>query len=177
MYRLFCESADQAESSGWDILKPLRADLEACYTNWYVPNLAIAWGKFVEPQGPTRLLAKWRIDRVPNQQEFYDNHVRSRLDEADNRKAFVIISDAFRYEAAQELTQELNGKYRFEATLTSQLGRAALLHGAGHGEPPAAQGPGLQAERRRARGRQAHLLHRRAERDPGGLRRDGLQGW
>ena len=39
-----------------------------------------------------------------------------------NRRAFVIISDAFRYEAAQELTTELNGKYRFEATLSSQLG-------------------------------------------------------
>jgi hypothetical protein len=39
-----------------------------------------------------------------------------------NRRAFVIISDAFRYEAAQELTAELNGKYRFEATLSSQLG-------------------------------------------------------
>ena len=44
------------------------------------------------------------------------------VDEADNRRAFVIISDAFRYEAAQELTTELNGKYRFEATLSSQLG-------------------------------------------------------
>ena len=48
--------------------------------------------------------------------------MRPRLDEADNRRAFVIISDAFRYEAAQELAAELNGKYRFEATLTSQLG-------------------------------------------------------
>ena len=37
-------------------------------------------------------------------------------------RSFVIISDAFRYEAAQELTTELNGKYRFEATLSSQLG-------------------------------------------------------
>ena len=122
LYRQFCEAADQAESSGWDILKPLRADLEACYTNWFVPRLALAWGKFVDPQGATGLLAKWQIERVPNQQEFYERHVRPRLDEADNRKAFVIISDAFRYEAAQELTQELNGKYRFEATLTSQLG-------------------------------------------------------
>ncbi len=41
---------------------------------------------------------------------------------AENRRAFVIISDAFRYEAAQELTSELNGKYRFEAELRSQLG-------------------------------------------------------
>ena len=48
--------------------------------------------------------------------------MRPWLEEAENRRAFVIISDAFRYEAAQELTQELNGKYRFEATLTSQLG-------------------------------------------------------
>src|ERR1700720_2528088 len=39
-----------------------------------------------------------------------------------NRRAFVIISDAFRYEAAQELTAELNGKYRFGAVLSSQLG-------------------------------------------------------
>src|SRR5262249_56538593 len=49
-------------------------------------------------------------------------HVRPRLDEAENRRAFVVISDAFRYEAAQELVRELNGKYRFEATLSSQLG-------------------------------------------------------
>jgi uncharacterized protein (TIGR02687 family) len=48
--------------------------------------------------------------------------VRGWLEEADNRRAFVIISDAFRYEAAHELTAELNRKYRFEATLSSQLG-------------------------------------------------------
>ena len=48
--------------------------------------------------------------------------MRPWLEEGDNRRAFVIISDAFRYEAAQELATELNGKYRFEATLTSQLG-------------------------------------------------------
>ncbi|MCH7545269.1 MAG: BREX-1 system phosphatase PglZ type A, partial [Planctomycetes bacterium] len=44
------------------------------------------------------------------------------LGKADNRRMFVIISDAFRYEAAEELTRDLNGKYRFEATLSSQLG-------------------------------------------------------
>ena len=48
--------------------------------------------------------------------------MRPWLEEGDNRRAFVIISDAFRYEAAQELTTELNGKYRFEATLSSHLG-------------------------------------------------------
>ncbi len=120
LYRHFCEAADTAEAAGWGILKPLRADIEAHYVNWYLTNLALAWGKFIEPQGG--LLSKWQIDKVPNQHCFYDRNVRPWLEEGDNRRAFVIISDAFRYEAAQELTTELNGKYRFEATLSSQLG-------------------------------------------------------
>jgi uncharacterized protein (TIGR02687 family) len=120
LYRHFCEAADTAEDQGWNIVKPLRADLEARYVNWYLTNLALAWGKFIEPQGG--LLSKWQIDEVPNQQRFYERNVRPWLEEGDNRRAFVIISDAFRYEAAQELTTELNGRYRFEATLSSQLG-------------------------------------------------------
>jgi uncharacterized protein (TIGR02687 family) len=125
LYRHFCESADMAEAAGWSILKPLRADIEAHYVNWYLTNLALAWGKFIEPRqdsGSGGLLSKWQIEKVPNQYRFFDRNVRPWLDEGDNRRAFVIISDAFRYEAAQELTTELNGKYRFEATLSSQLG-------------------------------------------------------
>ena len=85
-------------------------------------RLALAWGKFVDPKGSIGLLSKWQIKSTPNQQQFYNEHVRPRLEEAENRKAYVVISDAFRYEAAQELAHELNGKYRFEATLSSQLG-------------------------------------------------------
>lgn len=121
-YRHFCEAADQAEAKGWNILKPLRDDIEACYANWFLPTLGMAWGKFVDPQGAIGLLSKWRLDNIPNQQQFFERHVRSRLNEAENRRSYVIISDAFRYEAAQELVQELNGKYRFAATLSSQLG-------------------------------------------------------
>lgn len=120
LYRHFCESADAAEEQGWNVLKPLRADIEKHYVNWYLVNLSLAWGKFIE--GPDGLLTKWQIDKIHNQYKFYDRHVKSWLDEGENRRAFVIISDAFRYEAAQELATELNGKYRFEATLSSQLG-------------------------------------------------------
>lgn len=122
LYRHFCEAADHAEAQGWNILKPLRELIEDCYANWHLPTLALAWGKFLDPQGLTQLLCKWQLEQIPNQQEFFNRQVRPRLEEAENRKAYVIISDAFRYEAAQELTQELNGTYRFEATLTSQLG-------------------------------------------------------
>jgi uncharacterized protein (TIGR02687 family) len=121
-YRHCCDAADTAESQQWDVLKTLREQVEAVYVRWYLTNLALAWGTFVDPAGSTGLLHHWQIDHVPNQHQFYQRHVRRRLEEAENRKVFVIISDAFRYEAAQELTQVLNGTYRFEADLTSQLG-------------------------------------------------------
>lgn len=120
LYRHFCEAADLVEANKYDVLKQMRPEFEKCYVNWYLTALAMAWGKFIEP--PAGLLGKWQIDKVPNQHAFYARNVRPWLEEADNRRAFVIISDAFRYEAAQELAAELNGKYRFEATLTSQLG-------------------------------------------------------
>ena len=64
LYRHFCGSADAAEGQGWNVVKPLRADIEAHYVNWYLTNLALSWGKFIEPQGG--LLSKWQIDKVPN---------------------------------------------------------------------------------------------------------------
>src|SRR5262249_22526606 len=67
-YRHFCESADMAEAEGWSILKPLRADIEAHYVNWYLTSLALTWGKVIEP--PSGLLGKWQIENVPNQYHF-----------------------------------------------------------------------------------------------------------
>ena len=118
LYRHFCCAADQAESRSWDVLKKLREQVEAVYCNWFLTNVALAWGEFMDKG----LLKKWQIAGRHNQYEFFERHVQKRLDEAENRKAFVIVSDALRYEAAQELNQLLNGKYRFEAELTSQLG-------------------------------------------------------
>jgi uncharacterized protein (TIGR02687 family) len=117
LYRHFCEAADIVEAKNWDLLKKLREQVEACYTNWYVTTLALKWGKVIEP-----LLPKWSIEKVPGQSEFFKKHVEPRLEEAERRRSFVIVSDAFRYEAAEELCRELNGTYRFQAELSSQLG-------------------------------------------------------
>ena len=54
LYRQFCEAADRAEAEQWDILKKLRSDLEASYANWFLTTVALAWGKFVDPQGTSR---------------------------------------------------------------------------------------------------------------------------
>lgn len=120
LYRHFWEAADLAQMTAWDALKSLCDEIENCYVHWYLPKLVLAWGPFIEPPGG--LLQKWRLDGVPNQQNFYERNVQPWLAEGDNRRAFVIISDAFRYEAAHELAAELNGKYRFQAQLSSQLG-------------------------------------------------------
>ena len=118
LYRRFCENADVAAAQGWDMLKPLRDEIEARYCNEYLVKLALAWGKFVHADLPER----WAIDGVRNQYQFFARHVEPWLDEADNRRAFVIISDAMRYEIAEELTTCLNGTYRIQAELSSQLG-------------------------------------------------------
>ena len=122
LYRHFCEEADLAESQNWDVLKQLRERIEATYVNWYLLNQALAWGKFVDPEGEAALLGYWKIEGLRRQCEFYDQFVKPKLAEAERRRVFVIVSDAFRFEAAQELTQILNGQYRFEAQLQSQLG-------------------------------------------------------
>ena len=122
LYRHFCEAADLAEAKGWDVLKKLRAQVEASYVNWYVTNLALAWGNFVEPKDGGGLLKNWSIEGVGGQSEFFGNSIQPRLKEAERRRSFVVISDALRYEAAEELARDLNGKYRFEAKLSSQLG-------------------------------------------------------
>ena len=118
LYRRFCENADVAAAQGWDMLKPLREKIEACYCNGYLARIALAWGKLVGKG----LGKRWAIDGVRNQYEFFAQHVAPWLNEADNRRAFVIVSDAMRYEVAEELTGDLNGTYRVEAKLSSQLG-------------------------------------------------------
>jgi len=122
LYRHFCEHADIAEAKIWDILKGLRSEVEASYVNGYVKRLVERWGVFLEQEGPSSALSKWRIEGIPNQQRFFEKHVKPRLEEAERRRSFVIISDGLRYEAAEELARELNGKYRFKAQLSSQLG-------------------------------------------------------
>ena len=118
LYRHFCENGDVAADQGWDMLKPLREEIEACYCNGYLTNIALAWGRFVDEELPER----WAINGVQNQYAFFDRQVRPWLGKGNNRRAFVIISDALRYEAADELTACLNSTYRVVAKLSSQLG-------------------------------------------------------
>lgn len=120
-YRVFCENAVFVAKAGKDVLKltGLVDDIENLYVDWYLHDLAIAWGKLVDQD---TLLKNWHVAGVPNQYQFYQKHVRHILDTTQNKRVFVIISDALRYEVAHEIMQQINDEKRFKAELTSQLG-------------------------------------------------------
>ena len=102
-----------------DLLKKLDDEVEQCYSYWYIDNLAKNWGDRVANE---HRLDDWCISDVPLQHRFYKNTVKPLLDKAQKNRVMVIISDAFRYEAAVELEQRVNQKRYSKATLTSQLG-------------------------------------------------------
>ncbi|MGI8668848.1 MAG: BREX-1 system phosphatase PglZ type A [Aridibacter sp.] len=133
-YRLFSESAHQVKFEGWNVLKPLTEGIENAYGNWFLENLAVAWGKCVEHEN---LFEKWEIENVSNQYNFYKQNVKPITDRNADTKVYVLISDAFRYECAEELTNELNAEARssgnalLEAELSAQLGVVPSYTGLG----------------------------------------------
>ena len=127
-YRKFCVSFDKERQS--DVLKPLSTEVENLYTNWYHSELAIRWSATVAEE----LSASWPIQGIPQQQSFFQDTIQKAL--YDNKKSFVIISDALRFEAAEELMQRLNTEIKGSTELHwmqgcvpsfTRLGMASLL--------------------------------------------------
>lgn len=118
-YRLFNEHVLISLSIGSDMLRRLDEEIESIYTNWYLYELGLAWDYHL---GHEQLLDKWQITDIPNQHNFYNNEVQARLNTTQLQRAFVIISDALRYEVASELWSIINNEKRFKASISTQLG-------------------------------------------------------
>ncbi|HEE9357467.1 TPA: BREX-1 system phosphatase PglZ type A [Salmonella enterica subsp. enterica serovar Typhimurium] len=118
-YRLFNEYALLVHSKGAMILKSLDDYIEALYSNWYLAELSRSWNKVLETENR---MQEWRIAGVPRQQNFYNEVVKPQFNNPQIKRAFVIISDALRYEVAEELGNQINTEKRFTAELRSQLG-------------------------------------------------------
>jgi uncharacterized protein (TIGR02687 family) len=119
LYRRFNRAADLVEPMGWAVLQELRSNIENIYSGWFIPQLGSAWSKIIEGEGG--LLSTWKISGVSNQQDFYGRRVLP-LSDGGSKRIYVIISDALRYEVAEELVQAINSKSRLKAKLDSQLG-------------------------------------------------------
>ena len=118
LYRRFCVKANTAQGQGWDLLKTLAKEVEDVYDQGFLQPLGLEWSRLLDDG----FLDGWKLPDMPGQQNFYADNIRPHLEGSDRKRAYVIISDAFRYEAASELSEALNGRYRMNAKLSAMLG-------------------------------------------------------
>ena len=112
-YRTFNEHANIVDTH-WDILKDVKGQIEDLYSNWFLGTITHLWETKID-------LSAWHVDGVFNQYDFYEKYPAAKARES-NAKVYVIISDALRYEAAVEITEILQGKYRVTAKREAMLG-------------------------------------------------------
>lgn len=126
LYRQFTNARRTFE--GPHPLDALQERVEKRYTNKFVYELGNAWQKQVDQAD------LWASASVRSQRFFYRDYVEKLV--RDDKKAVVIISDALRYEVAEELRSRIRQEDRFDADLDAmlgvlpsytQLGMAALL--------------------------------------------------
>lgn len=115
-YRHYAVASD---SAGVELLKPLDDAVEHCYETWFLGQLTRNWSERIDAEDRLR---DWKLPRIPHQQHFYRDTVSPHLDAHRHKRLVVIISDAFRYEAAEELRERINAKRYSEASLSTQLG-------------------------------------------------------
>jgi uncharacterized protein (TIGR02687 family) len=127
LYRQFTHAYRTFE--GPHPLEPVREQVEKRYTNKFVYELGNAWQQQVDQ------VDSWRSKDLRSQTAFYARYVEPLVRDGD-KKAVVIVSDAMRYEVADELGSLIRQEDRFDATLDAvlgvlpsytQLGMAALL--------------------------------------------------
>lgn len=125
-YRQYWTASDQ--SADTSLLSPLHDRVESAYLG-YLQALGQAWGDQIQA------LPAWPPKHFPQQSNFFNHQVMKRSNQGENRLV-VIISDALRYEVAQELQTrlkaDLSGQVQLDAVLgvlpsRTHFGMSALL--------------------------------------------------
>lgn len=129
LYRKFIYHVRQSGESS--VMESLCDLVENIYVNNYLLTLNDRWQSLVDATD------KWSAAEVTLQRKFFSRWIEPFVKK--NRKVFVIISDALRYEIGEELLRLIRSEDRYEADLEAamtmlpsytQLGMAALLpHG------------------------------------------------
>jgi uncharacterized protein (TIGR02687 family) len=117
-YRKYYEWAIQVPK-GWDILEKLSERIENFYINKYLYSLSANWNSLVTTGG---VLDSWSMGLVPSQYSFHDRFIRPLLRGKVKRRIYVLISDAFRYESAYELFDQLNRTPKLKTEISPMLG-------------------------------------------------------
>lgn len=113
-----------------DVLGGLSARMESLYRRWYLRETSAVWERFALGD----LASQGYVSDVPRQSGFFVTEVEPILHRA--RRAWVIVSDALRYEVAAELADRLERTTQGQTHLSSvqavfpsitSCGMAALL--------------------------------------------------
>lgn len=116
-----------------EILSSLVENLSDWYNNYYMDKLSLSTDYVIDNE----LSKNWSIHKFNMQKDFYEDHIKYLINNT-SEKIYVIISDAFSYECAKELEEELNLRLNSEVKVTptlgvipsyTQLGMASLLPG------------------------------------------------
>ena len=181
LYRKFIFHFQKAGQSS--LLGELFEAVENRYTNSFVRPMNDAW------QDHLAKATSWSVPGYAKQGDFYQD--LAAMFRRQDQKVVVIISDALRYEVAEECLRRIRGLNRFDADLTpmisslpsyTQLGMASLLphralelaaDGDGTVLADAASTVGLQArEKRLAAGRDGDRARTLSAEDVMGMRTD-----
>ncbi|RZB38315.1 MAG: hypothetical protein SRB2_00063 [Desulfobacteraceae bacterium Eth-SRB2] len=110
------------------LMQKLSDMMENLYSNTYLLTLNNNWQRIVDAA------SKWQAPPVTLQSRFFTDYVRPFL--KNRKKVFVVISDALRFEAGQELQGLIRQEDRYWAAIEpclsmlpsyTQMGMAALL--------------------------------------------------
>lgn len=126
----FRKSLKNASSDLDDLFKNVADTAERLYKNWYLTELGQQWCMLIRSD----MEEMGRLCALPQQERFYRDKVKPILQSGS--RVYVIISDAFRFEVAAELTEKLiretNGTAKLSAMQSvfpsaTKYGMAALL--------------------------------------------------
>ena len=96
-------------------LQALKDDVDRLYTHRFLYEFGELWQRSLDT------MAEWKVPEPPPQRRFYERHVAP-LVKSGRTKAVVIVSDALRYEIADELASRIRNEDKFDADLSAMLG-------------------------------------------------------
>lgn len=102
-YRHFVANMMSVEPDQSELFEDLRPKVENAYLNDYLSKSIHRWNDVYSPQV---------VSKAHLQRKFYSNFVTT-----GQQRTVVIISDAFRFEAAKELQSVLDGQDKFETNM------------------------------------------------------------
>ncbi|MGP9503216.1 BREX-1 system phosphatase PglZ type A [Specibacter sp. AOP5-B1-6] len=113
LYRQYTSASQSAEFK--QPLEALNEQVENAYVTDFLTQLGMSWQKQVDQ------VEQWKSPAINSQTSFYDRHIAP-LVRGGRKKAVVIISDAMRYEVADELTSKIRGENKYDAKIEAMLG-------------------------------------------------------